>query len=64
MLNAAARLGGRYAAPAAATGTLLALSLSPAVAHAKEAKADVGELSNGDHGIRNQMQKVLSFWCP
>ena len=43
-MNAAAHFGSRYAAPAAATGTLLALSLSPAVAEAKaEAKkmADV-----------------------
>jgi len=35
MMNTAARFGSRYAAPAAATGTLLALSLSPAVAEAK-----------------------------
>jgi len=41
MMNAAARLGGRYAAPAAATGAILALSISPEIAHAKEAKADV-----------------------
>lgn len=42
MLSSAARLGSRYAAPAAATGTLLALSLSPAVAEAKaEPKLDV-----------------------
>jgi len=40
-MNAAARLGGRYAAPAAATGAILALSISPEIAHAKEAKADV-----------------------
>ncbi|KAL7534259.1 hypothetical protein ACHAXR_007333 [Thalassiosira sp. AJA248-18] len=39
---AAARFGSRYAAPAAATGTLLALSLSPAVAEAKaEPKTDI-----------------------
>lgn len=43
MFTAAARIGSRYAAPAAATGTLLALSLSPAVAEAKaEPKLDVG----------------------
>lgn|ERR1719203_195983 len=43
-MNAAARLGSRYAAPAAATGTLLAISLTPAVAEAKaepKAKADL-----------------------
>lgn len=42
MMNAAARLGSRYAAPAAATGTLLTLSLWPAVVEAKsEPKTDV-----------------------
>ena len=44
MLSASARLGSRYAAPAAATGTLLALSLAPATAEAKAEpiRADVG----------------------
>ncbi len=42
MFAASARIGSRYAAPAAATGTLLVLSLSPDVVHAKaEAKTDV-----------------------
>ncbi|KAL3776705.1 hypothetical protein ACHAW5_005574 [Stephanodiscus triporus] len=42
MISAAARLGSRYAAPAAATGTLLVLSLSPTVVEAKAASvADV-----------------------
>jgi len=42
MLSSASRLGSRYAAPAAATGVLLALSLSPAVVEAKaEPKLDV-----------------------
>ena len=41
MLSSASRLGSRYAAPAA-TGALLALSLSPAVVEAKaEPKVDV-----------------------
>ena len=40
MISAATRLGSRYAAPAAATGALLALSLSPSVVEAKaESKA-------------------------
>ena len=43
MMNAAAHFAVRHAAPAAATGTLLALSLSPAAAEAKVevAKTDV-----------------------
>jgi len=42
MLSSASRLGSRYSAPAAATGALLALSLSPAVVEAKaEPKVDV-----------------------
>ena len=44
MMNAAARLGGRYAAPAFATGSILALTVAPELAHAKEAKADVSKL--------------------
>ena len=45
MISAATRLGSRYAAPAAATGTLLALSLSPAVVEAKaESKVDVSAI--------------------
>jgi hypothetical protein len=35
MISAAAKFGSRYAAPAAATGTLIALSLSPTVVEAK-----------------------------
>jgi hypothetical protein len=35
MISAAAKFGSRYAAPAAATGTILALSLSPTVVEAK-----------------------------
>ena len=45
MISAATRLGSRYAAPAAATGALLALSLSPAVVEAKaESKVDVSAI--------------------
>ena len=45
MISAATRLGSRYAAPAAATGTLLALSLLPAVVEAKaESKVDVSAI--------------------
>ena len=45
MISSATRLGSRYAAPAAATGALLALSLSPAVVEAKaESKVDVSAI--------------------
>lgn len=47
MISAAARLGSRHAAPAAAAGTLLALSLSPATVEAKaEPKVDVSAVKS------------------
>lgn len=47
MISAAARLGSRHAAPAAAAGTLLALSLSPATVDAKaEPKVDMSAVKS------------------
>ena len=46
MMNAATHFASRYAAPAAATGTLLALSLSPSIAEAKAEAAKTADVAS------------------
>lgn len=46
MMNAATHFASRYAAPAAATGTLLALSLSPSIAVAKAESAMTADVAS------------------
>ncbi len=57
MISAAARFGSRYAAPAAATGAILALSLSPTVV---EAKAEPKAKAVGDVApIRRAIAEII-----